>query len=91
MKFLLLLIIAAAIYVGINWDTFSPKIDANLDAATQLKQKADELQKSVKDKVDQVNEQFEDVQDKLEDAKDKVSDTKEDASEAFEKLVDQVK
>ena len=80
MKFLLLIIIAAAIYAAINWDTLSSKIDSGIDNATQIKQKADNLQENVEDTMDDAN-------DKIDDAKDKM----DDASDAFEKLIDKVK
>ncbi|MDH5259568.1 MAG: hypothetical protein OEX07_16250, partial [Gammaproteobacteria bacterium] len=75
MKFLLIIIIAAAIYAGLNWDTLSPKIDAGIESVTEIKQKGDDLKENMEDKM-------EDAKDRIDDAKDKMDDSKDE----FEKL-----
>jgi len=87
MKILLLIIIAAAIYAVFNWDAVSPKIDAGLERATELKQKADDFQEDIQQKADDTKDKLDDVEDRVGDAKDKM----DDANNAFEALIDKVK
>jgi len=77
---MLVLLIAAVVYVGLNWDTISPKIDDVINDASELKEKGDDLQDGVDSKLD-------DASKKVDEAREKI----EGANEAFEKLIDKVK
>ena len=68
MKLILLLavIIAAAVYAGLNWDTVSSKLDETIDTATELKQKGDELHENVRDKLDQAEDKIDDTKESIE-------------------------
>jgi len=78
--FIVILIIAAAVYAGLNWETISSKLDSGMDSAKELKETGDELHERVQEKMD-------DAQEKMDDAKDKM----DESQEAFEKLIDKVK
>ncbi len=73
MKLILLLavIIAAAVYAGLNWDKVSSKLDETIDTATELKQKGDELHENVRDKLDQAKDKMDDTKDSIEELIDK--------------------
>lgn len=68
MKLILILavIIAAAVYAGLNWDTVSTKLDETIDTATELKQKGDELHENVRDKLDQAEDKIDDTKESIE-------------------------
>jgi len=70
-KLFLVVIIAGLVYVGMNWEQVSGKVETGLDTAEEVKSKAVDLKDQAQDTLDDIHDKVGETKNKLEDMVDK--------------------
>jgi len=71
-KLILILLIAGAIFIGMNWEQISGEVDSGVNSASELTEKALDMKEDAEDTLDDVRDKMEDTQDTIGDMVDKV-------------------